>query len=179
MGRRPKERVIGFLPQLTVFEPRSAGGTTIESGAAVLLGLDELEALRLAHIEGLEQSMAARALGISRPTFGRILAGALNKLARALVEGQAIQIGGGAVCLDVGPCICAGCGRVVPAEQVANVVEPRCPVCASSLRALQTADLEGLRDAQMDLLGDRLSPPEKRRFLAQALSLLVPGAGRR
>jgi predicted DNA-binding protein (UPF0251 family) len=61
----------------------------------VTLTLDGLEALRLADAEGLEQEQAAESMGISRPTFSRLLAEARGIVAMALVNGWAIRIEGG------------------------------------------------------------------------------------
>jgi predicted DNA-binding protein (UPF0251 family) len=61
----------------------------------VTLTLDGLEALRLADAEGLEHEQAAGLMGISRPTFSRLLAEARAVVARALVNGWAIRIEGG------------------------------------------------------------------------------------
>ena len=56
----------------------------------VVLTLDELEALRLADLEGLYQEAAARQMGVSRQTFGRIVTEARKKSAQALVNGAAV-----------------------------------------------------------------------------------------
>jgi len=61
----------------------------------VVLGIDELEALRLADLEGLYQERAARRMRVSRPTFSRIVEAARRKVAEALVRGRAIKIEGG------------------------------------------------------------------------------------
>jgi predicted DNA-binding protein (UPF0251 family) len=61
------------------------------------LTLDGLEALRLADVEGLYQEEAAKRMGISRPTFARVLASARSLVADALVNGKAVEIGGGVV----------------------------------------------------------------------------------
>jgi len=58
----------------------------------VELALDEFEAIRLADFEGLYQVEAARRMGISRPTFGRIVGMARQKVAEALVQGKALKI---------------------------------------------------------------------------------------
>ncbi len=57
-----------------------------------ILGLDEFEALRLADLEGLYHADAAARMGVSRATFGRILANARRIVADALVGGKAIGI---------------------------------------------------------------------------------------
>ena len=56
------------------------------------LGLDEMEAMRLADIEGLYHGDAAVGMGVSRQTFGRILAQARKKVACALIGGKALRI---------------------------------------------------------------------------------------
>jgi predicted DNA-binding protein (UPF0251 family) len=56
------------------------------------LGLDEMEALRLADLEGLYHENAADRMKVSRATFGRILESARKKVARALLEGKALKI---------------------------------------------------------------------------------------
>ncbi len=63
----------------------------------VVLTLDELEAVRLADLEGFYQEDAASKMNISRQTFGRIIDSAHKKLASAIVGGKAIKIEGGEV----------------------------------------------------------------------------------
>jgi predicted DNA-binding protein (UPF0251 family) len=63
----------------------------------VALSVDELEALRLADLEGLYQDDAAARMAVSRATFGRIVEAARKKVALALVQGRALKIGGGVV----------------------------------------------------------------------------------
>ncbi len=102
MGRPPVPRRVGCRFRGRGFRPigRPARGLP-----AVVLGLDELEALRLADLEGLYQEEAARRMGISRPTFGRILSAARRKVARALVEQHLLLIGEGPIVSgDVRPC---------------------------------------------------------------------------
>lgn len=62
-----------------------------------MLTLDEAEAIRLADFEGLYQEEAAQRMGISRPTFGRILESAHRKIAEALISGKLLRIEGGPV----------------------------------------------------------------------------------
>jgi predicted DNA-binding protein (UPF0251 family) len=64
------------------------------------LRLDELEALRLADREGLYQEAAAEQMGVSRPTFSRLLAKARAKVARALLDERLLVIGDGPVVRD-------------------------------------------------------------------------------
>jgi len=63
----------------------------------VVLSLDELEAIRLADLDGLYQEEAAGQLGVSRQTFGNILKAAHAKVADCLVNAKKLKIEGGAV----------------------------------------------------------------------------------
>ena len=58
----------------------------------VTLQCDEIEALRLAHIDSLYQEDAARQMNISRQTFGRILDSAHRKVSDAIINGKALKI---------------------------------------------------------------------------------------
>lgn len=94
MPRPLTTRRIGMKVRGQVFRPETA---TKPDTAAANLTLDGLEALRLADVEGLYQEEAARRMGISRPTFARVLASARSLVADALVNGKAVEIGGGVV----------------------------------------------------------------------------------
>jgi predicted DNA-binding protein (UPF0251 family) len=76
----------------------------------VALTVDELEALRLADLEGLYQEQAAEEMGVSRQTFGRILEAAHKKVADALVGGKALSIEGGVFEVP-GPAVPKPCRR--------------------------------------------------------------------
>ena len=62
----------------------------------VAMELDEIEAIRLADLEGLYQVDAAARMGVSRQTFGNIIARAHQKVACALLGGKALRIAGAA-----------------------------------------------------------------------------------
>jgi len=63
----------------------------------VNLTLDEVEAMRLADIRGMYQEDAAKKMGVSRQTFGNVIASARKKTADAILNGKALKISGGAV----------------------------------------------------------------------------------
>ena len=69
----------------------------------VNLPLEGLEALRLVDVDGLDQETAAGMMGISRPTFSRVLSEAHRLVGRALVNGWAIRIEGGEYAVDGEP----------------------------------------------------------------------------
>ena len=81
-----------------VFKPAGIPGRFLEE---VVLGLDGLEALRLAGLEGLYHEAAAARMGVSRATFGRIVEDARRRVAEALVEGKLLRIEGGPVATAV------------------------------------------------------------------------------
>ncbi len=63
----------------------------------VRLAFDELEALRLLHLEGATQAEAARRLGVSRSTVSRMAERAHHTVTEALVFGKAVCVEGGPV----------------------------------------------------------------------------------
>jgi hypothetical protein len=54
----------------------------------------ELEALRLIDREGLYQEAAAERMGISRPTFARVLTRARSAVAECLLDGKVLLVDG-------------------------------------------------------------------------------------
>jgi len=98
---RPRHcRRVGCLPQATFYKPR---GIPLSILQHVNLTVDELEAIRLADLQGLYQEQSAEKMNISRQTFGRILESAHKKIADALVNGKALSIQGGPIELAVPP----------------------------------------------------------------------------
>jgi predicted DNA-binding protein (UPF0251 family) len=97
----------------------------------VVLGVDELEAIRLADLEGLYQELAAEKMDVSRQTFGRIVAAAHQKVAEALVRGKALKIVGGAIAIASGRMLtCRGCRHSWESTPGKNDAV-HCPVCKS------------------------------------------------
>jgi predicted DNA-binding protein (UPF0251 family) len=90
MPRPKKTRFVSGYPAIAAFVPRGMAVT-----GEVLLSLEELEAIRLSDFEHLDQEKAADMMGVSRHTFGRILADARSVVAEALVTGKAMRIQGG------------------------------------------------------------------------------------
>ena len=124
---RPKCcRHIGAMPGKTFFQPDGAAPPSCE---AVLLTLDEYEAIRLADLEGLYQEQAASRMSVSRQTFGRIVEAAHRKLADVIVNGKALRIEGGPVSLaGAVPLRCPRCRQALSyINEKSN--EPSCPHC--------------------------------------------------
>jgi len=82
-------RRIRFTPNITYFKPQ---GVPMRFLDVVRLTLEEVEALRLKNIEGLEQTECAKKMNTSQSTFQRILSSAYKKISVALINGKAIEI---------------------------------------------------------------------------------------
>jgi predicted DNA-binding protein (UPF0251 family) len=111
MGRPEKLRKVSCVAEGRGFKPvgRPAADLEVE-----ILRADELEALRLADLEGLYQEAAAERMGVSRPTFARILDRARTIVARVLVEERLLLVGEGPVIEGPGkpmPCPVHGAGK--------------------------------------------------------------------
>ena len=96
-GRRKKIRYIQKMPDILQFSPRGKAGRPDE----VELKIDEYEAIKLADYQGYNQAEGAMAMGISRPSFGRILRSARHSIADALSSGKIIRIRTGNVQVGV------------------------------------------------------------------------------
>ncbi len=94
MPRPNCRRHIHGRPRAAAFKPLGIPMCDLEE---VLMTLDEFEAVRLADLEGLYQEQAAEQMGVSRPTFSRIIDVAHKKIADALVHGKVLRIEGGSV----------------------------------------------------------------------------------
>lgn len=92
MPRPRKCRWVESPPPADFFVPR---GVPLETLRGVILPVEGLEALRLADANGFDHATAAALMGVSRPTFSRILAEARTQVAHALVNGWGLRIAGG------------------------------------------------------------------------------------
>ena len=91
---RPKKtRWIKCYPGERCFRPLCRNKKNAPDGVCVTM--DEFEAVRLADLEDMKQEDAAAMMGVSRPTFSRIVAAGRKKIADALVNIKAIRIEGG------------------------------------------------------------------------------------
>jgi predicted DNA-binding protein (UPF0251 family) len=102
------------MPGVTYFKPAGIPLRVLEE---VVVTLDEVEALRLADLEGLYQEEAAERMKISRPTFSRLIESAHKKVAEALVEGKALRLEGGPVQMKGGMTM-PGRDRTGPAQDM-------------------------------------------------------------
>lgn len=107
MARPTKERRVEYLPEIKYFKP---AGIPLRDIEEVNLTIEEVEAIRLKDKESLNQEECARRMNISRPTFQRVLTGAREKIAEALIYGKAIRFHGGDYRLADKYLYCTRCG---------------------------------------------------------------------
>lgn len=112
-GRRKKVRYIQQMPKVAQFSPRGKAGRPDE----IELKLDQYEALKLADYQGYDQSEGAQAMGLSRPSFGRILRQARKIVAEAIVKGKIIRIRTGDVQVGVRQRSLPGKGDLINGSQ--------------------------------------------------------------
>jgi uncharacterized protein len=90
MPRPKKHRCVKCNPTAYYFKPRAIPLSELEE---VILGIDELESMRLVDYQALSHEQAATQMNISRATLGRIIEKARNKVVDAILHGKAIKIG--------------------------------------------------------------------------------------
>ena len=105
MPRPRKCRRVCSVPERSQFAP--VEGELAEE--AVVLTVDEYEAVRLIDRERLTQEQCAARMNVSRGVVNKLYGAAGAKLAEALVEGKALRIEGGdyRLCDGTGP-YCGG-----------------------------------------------------------------------
>ena len=163
MRGRPKiKRQIKFFPEITYFKP---AGIPLRNLQEVVLSIDELEAMRLAELEGFDQEKSAKRMEISRITFLRILHSAHKKIAESLIYGKAIKMKGGDCIMPnldgTGPtgqgprtgrgrrpvtreqglggsadCICPKCDEKVAHVRGVPCIQTKCPKCNTQMRGV-------------------------------------------
>ncbi len=127
MARPVKYRRVEFAPGVNYFKPP---GVPLRKLEEVRLSLEEVEAIRLKDLEGLEQEQGAERMSISRSTFQRVLASGRQKIAEALLNGKAIRIEGGNFEMASSWFKCMnGHEWEVPFEVMASAPPRLCPTC--------------------------------------------------
>lgn len=132
MARPTKWRRIENIPPVPFFIPSENETRCMEVN---ILLLEEVEAIRLKDLEGLEQTECAKHMEISRPTFQRILLSAREKIADSLINGKAIHIAGGNYTRNICNVVCKNCNANW-SESIENLTKMKkgtysCPTCGS------------------------------------------------
>lgn len=127
MARPTKFRKVERFPNEDYFIPK---GRPQSETTDIILKVEELEAMRLKDIEGLNQEECAKRMNISRQTFQNVIDSARKSVAIALTEGKSIKIYGGHYTTKDCKIICGQCGENydIVYEQDHNL----CPICSSS-----------------------------------------------
>ncbi|ABV88950.1 DUF134 domain-containing protein [Shewanella pealeana] len=89
MSRPKKCRHLSCCVPYSLFKPNGIPSTQLEK---IQLEADEFEALNLGDVQKMSQLDAAALMGISRQTFGYLLASARKKVATAVTQGQALLL---------------------------------------------------------------------------------------
>lgn len=126
--RRPR-RIVN-PPSVKGFKPYGINPDAKTSADTVMLLIEEYEALRLCDYEGLNHHQSSKMMAVSRPTFTRIYAAALQKIAKAFVEGRQIAIEGGKVYFDSDWHQCNACACYFSHPHKHLPIEA-CPLCGS------------------------------------------------
>lgn len=92
MARPQKSRKVCNPPKMMGYKPF---GVSISEIDVVRLKYEEFESIRLLDYDKLSQEQAAEKMDVSRPTITRIYNRAKETIAKAFVEGKAIEIEGG------------------------------------------------------------------------------------
>lgn len=108
MPRPKKCRRVGFVPKCHHFVPDDM---VSDGEQEVVITIEEIEAIRLSDLEGLEQIDCAEKMGVSRGTFQRVINSSRRKIADALVNGKALRIEGGSYRRNMCRFICRDCGH--------------------------------------------------------------------
>ena len=127
MPRPQKERKVLEPPKIQGMRPVGVPARFLEQ---VNLTLGEYEASRLADYDGLDHKKAADIIGVSRPTFTRLIEKARQKVAESIVGVKELMIEGGNYFFTTQLIRCQDCGEITRFDLPQNVVE-RCAGCGS------------------------------------------------
>ena len=149
MARPRVFRKISKEPEIRCFKPETED---LESLEPIEITIDEFEAIRLKDYHDVQQKKSAEIMGVSQPTFHRILTSARKKISKALIEGNMILIVGGEQITDNKKYKCNVCGF-----QWSNPKKEydKCPDCQSENIETVVEDEELPRETEDSLLERR------------------------
>ena len=127
MPRPQKERKVLEPPKIQGLKPMGVPARFLER---VYLTLGEYEAIRLADYDGLDHQEAADIIGVSRPTFSRLIEKARKKVAEAIVGVKELLIEGGNYTFTTQLQRCMDCGDFERFESPSELLTT-CRSCGS------------------------------------------------
>ncbi len=129
MGRRTRMRWVKKTPDNFYFSDVNKGAPLMDDFA--VLTVTEFEAMRLKHYINLNQKDSSEKMGISQPTFSRILESAHQKITQALIEGKKILVQGGNFNFKKGfvGYGCLNCNYEWEDEKASKNRKVNCPKC--------------------------------------------------
>lgn len=140
-------RRISEEPQIRCFRPEKEDLDSLEP---IEITIDEFEALRLRDYHDIRQKKSADIMGVSQPTFHRILTSARKKISKALIEGNTIIVTGVDYIAEKNKYKCNVCGfKWSSPEKKYN----KCPECKSG--DIDTIDEETSKETEASLLQRR------------------------
>lgn len=87
MGRPRCDYNVDCCPAYSSFKPEG-----VACREFIEVTPEEIESLRLKNIQNLDQTTAAKKMGVSQSTFQRVLTSAYKKVSEALIEGKELRI---------------------------------------------------------------------------------------
>ncbi|TET02759.1 MAG: DUF134 domain-containing protein [Promethearchaeota archaeon] len=126
MGRHTRLRQVKNPPKNFYFQSEN-------DNSSVGLNIAEFEALRLKHYISLTQKSSADTMGVSQPTFSRILEKAHEKITQALIQGKDIRVYGGKINLKQAyrGYGCLNCDEEWKDDSASKDRNVNCPNCKS------------------------------------------------
>ncbi|MEA3451352.1 MAG: DUF134 domain-containing protein [Bacteroidota bacterium] len=126
MPRPKNNRFVNRPPLHREFKPTGIAARFLEK---IILSIDEYEAIRLKDFQSMSQEESALEMGISRPTFTRLIESARKKIADFIVSGKSLRIDGGQIHFRENIIRCNSCGHmfIINIEEKVDI----CPSCGS------------------------------------------------
>ena len=128
MGRKKGINKVNHIPEFFGYKP--VGKNNIQTGE-VDFYFEEYEAMYYVDYMRMNYDEAARAMGMSKSAFGRLIIKARNKVATAFVESRAINCVVGEIYSDERILECTNCYFKFIANKDSIHVE-NCPVCGKT-----------------------------------------------
>lgn len=130
MSRPIKKRFVCHRITYNDFGPLADAAKDVKK---IVLKADQLEAMRLADLEGMSQNDAAEMMNVSRQTFGRIIEEARKTVTFALINGYKLSLDYDAnteVCSRTVKC--SDCGYQWSQAFAQKSDKEECPACKST-----------------------------------------------